>query len=450
MSNYIIAGEVGSHDLVECEHLGKKLEASTPSTQVHVIAKHASEWEDFLKKICTGYGFKEFSNPIIFTVDGKFIGDKHAFKEHVLKHYSVKAELDKNMKNLISDHDKMILETHRKNLANGPSVEDIVKAKIKEIVKEGGIKILDGFFEKKYDQGFEFYFKKSEILSPFTYDEFNGWGENLEFNIMPELIIEKPKEEMLSPRENKLNEEALLEAEEDFKEEYKEDLLSDNHEKEKSPSMQESPLASKEDEANSDLLTYELDDKNIRNFIQYFKQAKPDQSGIENIFEVPIPSNIKTIPIYESNIIRRLPKDYALALNPFPLIPEEMIIFSGKIIEDGLLLRDPSTMENWLKVINIPPQKPVYKDGDILEPIVLKEPVHVRDIFGLFLNQRGLTYKLLDLNLECARDPTLKLRPINIIIRHILTESDWEVWSHVIKELNAIGYYQMLPYGEIK
>ncbi|OMJ83869.1 hypothetical protein SteCoe_15095 [Stentor coeruleus] len=447
MSNYIIAGEAGTSDLVDCEYLGKKLEASTPSTCVHVIAKHSSEWNEFLKKICNSYGFKEPSSPIIFTVDGQLIGDKQAFKEHVLQLYSVRGELDKNLRGLISDYDRMNLENYRLKQAEGPTIEEKVKTRIKDTVNQGRMVILDGFYEKQYDSGFEFWVKESNLLNPFAYDEFNYWAEDIPFLEAPELVISTIDEDVEIQDENQEFGDFTGENEEEIKiEEEKQSELVD---KEKSPSGNESPLHTQEDEVNSALLNYEVDDKNIRNFIEYFTNQNVTTEVLENIISIPIPESIKSIAISDQNIIMILPKDYILALSPYPLIPEEMVVFNGKLSEGGWLLRDCSMMPNWLKLITIPPQKPVYKDGDILQPVMIKEPVYIKDLSSSCLNQRGFTYRLLELSYECSKDSTLKLNTLSIHVRHILTENDWEAWYKAIKDLSAIGYYQLLPYGEM-
>lgn len=452
MSNYIIAGEAGSPDLVDCEYLGKKLGASTPSTNIHVIAKHSSEWDEFLRKICNSYGFKEPSSPIIFTVDGKLIGDKQAFKEHVLQFYLVRAELDKNMRGLISDYDRMSLENYRQQAAEGPSIEQKVQCRIKEAVSQGCLVILDGFFEKIYDAGFEFWVKNSKILNPFAFDDFDNWGEEIPFLEVPELMTIQIDENNDKHEENEPIDNLIEENEDENKieEDKQSEAEEKEKEKEKSPSINESPLHTQEDEENAELLNYEIDDRNILKFIEYFTNANAQFASDENTVNISVPETIKSIAISDQNIIMDLPKDYMLALSPYPLIAEEMIVFTGKLSQGGWLVRDCSMMKNWLKLITIPPQRPVYKDGDIIEPVVIKEPVYIKELSGSCINQRGFTYKPLELSYECSRDTTLKLNTINILVRHILTECDWEAWFKAIKDISAIGYYQLLPYGEMK
>lgn len=449
MSNFIIAGEAGSPDLADCEFLGKKLEANTPSTTVHIISKHVSEWHPFLKKLCNSYGFKEATSPIIFTVDGKLIGDKQAFKEHALRFYSVDGELDKNMRSLVSEYDKASLESRRQKQADGPSVKEQVIEKVASVVKNCGMQVLDGHFDTKFDRGFQFCVKLSQMLSPFTYDDFSGWGEDLEFVLIPEFM--PPVEERVpTQHEIIVTEEAGFDQEEGFKNEEEVGSEVPDKDKEKSPSMQGSVLHTHDDELENTFVYFEVTDRNFKSFVEYFTNPQAKEESLMQVFQVEVPNVVKSVQIYESNILRDLGKDYLLALSPFPLIPQELVVFSGKKNESGWLIRDSSMMPNWLKLLSIPPQKPIYRDGDIVDLVLPKESLYIKDISGACIPQRGFTYKTLTLNLECPRDPILKLNNINMLIHHILTESDWEVWFKIIKELNAIGYYQMLPYGETK
>ena len=41
-----------------------------------IVLKDPSEWEQYIDEICRIYGFKTKSNPIIYTTDGKLIGDR--------------------------------------------------------------------------------------------------------------------------------------------------------------------------------------------------------------------------------------------------------------------------------------------------------------------------------------------------------------------------------------
>lgn len=44
-----------------------------------MVIKHPSEWDEYLQQICRIYGFLKKSNPIVYTFDGKVIGNRDAF-----------------------------------------------------------------------------------------------------------------------------------------------------------------------------------------------------------------------------------------------------------------------------------------------------------------------------------------------------------------------------------
>lgn len=82
MASYVIAGPAGDEQLAECEYLGQQLDLSSDAS-VSVVVKHPQEWPSFLSGVCTSFGFKRKSTPIVFTVDGALIGGLDEFRTHV-------------------------------------------------------------------------------------------------------------------------------------------------------------------------------------------------------------------------------------------------------------------------------------------------------------------------------------------------------------------------------
>ncbi len=73
--------------MVECEIIGEFLKENCNDVNVQVVIKHKSEWIKFIDSICRNYGFGRKSCPIVYTLEGKLIGDTSAFVEHVKQHY---------------------------------------------------------------------------------------------------------------------------------------------------------------------------------------------------------------------------------------------------------------------------------------------------------------------------------------------------------------------------
>lgn len=76
MSSYIIAGSADKFDTSECENLANMIRSFYPDISFKIVLKDQSEWEHYIDEISRIYGFKVKSNPIIYTIDGKFIGDR--------------------------------------------------------------------------------------------------------------------------------------------------------------------------------------------------------------------------------------------------------------------------------------------------------------------------------------------------------------------------------------
>lgn len=89
MSSYIIAGSADNPDTALCEEIAKRIKAKYSNIDFRIIIKHPSEWENHLQEVCRIYGFRHKPNPIIYTFDGKIIGDKDAFLRTTSKYFGI-------------------------------------------------------------------------------------------------------------------------------------------------------------------------------------------------------------------------------------------------------------------------------------------------------------------------------------------------------------------------
>ena len=453
MSCYIIAGVAGDPAFALCQHLGEKLQKSAPSVSVRCVMKHPSEWEPFLKSVCNGYGFSSPSSPIVFTVDGKLIGGKSEFKRHVLFTYGLKSNLGLSEKTERAEFDISNLEEQRKLQARGPLYHETVLKQFQEAKQKAVIDKLDGFFESRVIEGIEWFVKVTEKYSPFGNDNFQGFGEDLEFVNIPE--IESSEEiaidEEVNAEETQETQEAK-EQEQNSQPTDNEELEEDQENQEDQEPQGESQEGSASEEQNTDeedsLINFEINERNIQRFIEKFKGIRTDYNP--SIAEPEYkPSSVKTVVVPKANLVTKLEDNYLVVLHPYPLIENNLIVFQeDKNEEEFWMVRDSSMAPNWLKLLSIPPQRPVYKDGEVVEPKVPKEPVYIKGTSGNLLSSRGFSNSEIDFGLECSRNSSLRLNTINVRVQHLLTESDWEKWYQIVKELNGVGFYQVLPYKE--
>lgn len=60
----------------KCENLANTIRMFYPDISFKIVLKDISEWEQYIDEVCRIYGFKSKSNPIVYTMDGKLIGDR--------------------------------------------------------------------------------------------------------------------------------------------------------------------------------------------------------------------------------------------------------------------------------------------------------------------------------------------------------------------------------------
>jgi hypothetical protein len=498
MAAYMVAGEAGSEDFVTCKYLGEMLQMSAPSVTVHIVTKHPFDWSDFITKTCNGFGFYEVTSPIIFTSDGRLIGSKTKFKRYLMTTYGIKSDLKKSERNARAKMDLAEVKKQKELLANGPEFIDRVTGNLEAVVERGQFQVLDGFYEQVLDAGVEFYVKKSAMLAPDVDNLFNDFGDEMRLIQAPEV-----KDDYLNTRGSL---EVSLEAHADVQGTNSETIkiverLMDKGDSEseagdrsevESPvpqlelsrisneanlsiasakSVQQSSLntsgnpsgtetedskikavkVEEESEEDDSILDETLNDYTVRKFIMKFEAAEAVLAAAQTEVYITVPEALRTVPIPDSYVIESLEHNYILALHPFPVIRGQMIIFPAERTdaEGRWLVRDASMTENWLKLVNIPPQKPVYREGKVIDPIIPRLPVNVKEMPGYILSDRGHTPGQLSVP-ESSLQSTLRLNTIEIRKNHLLTTTDWEVWYSLISKLDALGFYQWLPYGAKK
>ena len=86
----------------QCEEIARRIKAKYKNIDFRIVIKHPSEWEEYLQQICRIYGFLKKSNPIIYTFDGKIIGNKEAFMAATAKYFGLDEE-SLNVENLTNE-----------------------------------------------------------------------------------------------------------------------------------------------------------------------------------------------------------------------------------------------------------------------------------------------------------------------------------------------------------
>ena len=341
-----------------------------------------------------------------------------------------------------------------------------IAAKIKEVREEGLIQILDGLFDHVVEDGLEFYIKRSLLLTPTGEDMASDIsGRELPFTVAPELAaIIAPGSDM---RENQpaiiTPEEALLVTQDEIQESQSasspdmsmsssvsrtQDQQEDDSEDEEAevpPKVAPPPI--REPKSELDIWSsLEISELNMKDFLVRFQSQGKLRSPLHSETPVEVPRGIHTIRLPPTYVVEALDSGYILAVHPFPLIPGQLFLFTADYTdEDGnWLVRDPSAMRNWIRLVSVPPQRPIHSDNSAR--VAQTESVAVAGP-AIVLGNRGFTSQVVPVSLQNPRYSSLLVSRIKVTIAHILTAQDWETWYSLIKQTNAIGFYQWLPYG---
>jgi len=132
---------------------------------VKSVIKDASEWDEFVDSTCRTYGFENSHCPIIYTLEGKLIGNGQAFQEHVKEKFdkalSVPKETQKARSKLESDQNDEKMRKKREGDTMAEKIDNVL-----EKLKNKGVTNLIGdcFYTLKFEAGIPFHVRKTNLL----------------------------------------------------------------------------------------------------------------------------------------------------------------------------------------------------------------------------------------------------------------------------------------------
>jgi hypothetical protein len=195
----------------------------------------------------------------------------------------------------------------------------------------------------------------------------------------------------------------------------------------------------------------EVNEGNLEEFVRKYRSKEKLRGGLASPQPAQLPRGIKTIKLPPAYVIEALANSYILAVHPFPIVPGQLFIFSGDYTDEegNWLVRDISMMNNWLKLISVPPQHPVHYLNGLEEPLPPYDSVTVTGFPSVVLASRGFTHCSSPFPVRNGRNLALGLSDLRWSVTHLLTAQDWEVWHKLVIQTQAIGFFQWLPYNGI-
>ena len=121
MAEIFVVGQCSDGQMVEAEELKYLVEDNVPWAKINLIYKRESEWGEYLKKICSVYGFfqKDHLPMAAFTREGVWIGDLQDLNKYVSQRFPVKLQA----KSLLTE------SQDKENLAQSNSAQNDVHTK---------------------------------------------------------------------------------------------------------------------------------------------------------------------------------------------------------------------------------------------------------------------------------------------------------------------------------
>ena len=138
--------------------LGEFLETNCPDVTVKTIIKHLDDWDEFSDGLCRSYGFENKGGcPIIYTLEGKFIGSGRQFQEHVKEKYNkslnVNKETQKQRDNLI----KIECDEKMHKSKHGETLKEKIESNLEKVKKKKLTYLIeDDSYSLKFECGIPF------------------------------------------------------------------------------------------------------------------------------------------------------------------------------------------------------------------------------------------------------------------------------------------------------
>jgi len=132
---------------------------------VKIIIKHQSEWNDFLDATCRSYGFYEKTCPLVYTIEGRLVGDGASFVEEVREKFGKVLGMTKEtQKKRTHENMTLINEEMRKKQEGNTLGEKIAKSLDKIKSKKVLSHIDDAFFQKEIENDVRFYTRRTNLF----------------------------------------------------------------------------------------------------------------------------------------------------------------------------------------------------------------------------------------------------------------------------------------------
>jgi hypothetical protein len=178
MVTYIVASKSNQPYLAECQILGEFLEAKCPDVSVKIVIKHQTEWNDFLDNTCRSYGFYEKTCPLIYTIEGRLVGDGASFVEEIREKYGKVLAMSKEVQKKRTHENMTMINDEMRKKEEGLTLGEKISKQLEKVKsKKVATHISSAFYQPEIDRESMFFVRR---VDQFTGDVAQGRFHHVE------------------------------------------------------------------------------------------------------------------------------------------------------------------------------------------------------------------------------------------------------------------------------
>lgn len=200
-----------------------------PDVEVKFVIKDSTEWPQFIQSVCRSYGFVQKSSTVVYTLEGKLIGDGRNFIEYVRDHFDTQVSVTKEQQKRRTALNIKENEERITKMKDGESMAERIEIYMDKVKKKKVAQLIDDcYYEEHIEKGVPFQVRRSNFLRdmPVSKKPEKHEEEKEEYNLNLNKTLNVPDEVL--KREVAMEQAALAEAQRDKTFEEFEAMYSDH------------------------------------------------------------------------------------------------------------------------------------------------------------------------------------------------------------------------------
>jgi hypothetical protein len=129
------------------------------------VIKDATEWNQFIQSVCRSYGFVQKSSTVVYTLEGRLIGDGRNFIEYVREHFDTSVNVGKDQQKKRTNLNIKENEERMRKMKDGESLAERIEIYMEKAKKKKVAQLIeDCFYEEYIEKGVPFQVRRSNFF----------------------------------------------------------------------------------------------------------------------------------------------------------------------------------------------------------------------------------------------------------------------------------------------